>query len=248
MAGHSKWAKLKHFKGKIDVARARVFSRCSKEITVAAKAGGGDPNFNPRLRTAILSAKAENTPNDNIERAIKKGTGELESASYEEATYEGYAPGGVALIVEVLTDNKNRAAADIRSAFTKHGGNLASPGSVAYLFQRRSVIVVPKAQIAEDELMTLALDSGAEDMKIGEENYEVITMPDLLDGILDAIKKRKAEPLSAKTTFIPQNYIPVNDEVLAHKVLHLMEALDEIDDVQHVYANFDIPDAILEKA
>ena len=247
MAGHSKWAKVKHFKGKIDAARARGFSRCSKEITVAAKAGGGDPNFNPRLRTAIASAKAENMPNENIERAIKKGTGELEGVSYEEVTYEGYAPGGVALIIEVLTDNKNRAASDIRSTFTKHGGNLASPGSVAYMFQRRGVILVPKQQIPEDDLMELVLSLGAEDLKAEEENYEVITPIEAFDTILDAIKKKKIEPSSAKLIFLPRTQASVTDETTARKTLNLIEALDELDDIQHVYSNFDIADSILEK-
>ncbi len=247
MSGHSKWSKVKHFKGKVDAVRARAFSRCSKEISVIARTGGGDPNFNPRLRTAIASARAENMPNENIERAIKKGTGELEGVHYEESTYEGFAPGGVALIVEVLTDNKNRAAADIRSIFSKNGGNLAAPGSVAYQFQRRGVILVPKSQIAEDDLMALALDAGAEDMKADEEVYEVITPVDIFDIVLEAIRKKKIEPSSARLTFVPQTYTSVTDETLARKALSLIEALDEHDDVQHVHSNFDIPDSILEK-
>lgn len=248
MSGHSKWSKVKHFKGKIDGARARAFSRCSKEISVAAKAGGGDPNFNPRLRTAITSAKAENMPNDNIERAIKKGAGELAGVNYEEALYEGYAPGGVAIIVEVLTDNKNRAAADIRRIFTRHGGNLAAPGSVAYQFQRRGVIVVPKTQVGEDDLLALVLDTGAEDLKTDEANFEIITSVEAFDGVLEAVKKRRIEPVSAKRVFLPQTLAPVTDEAAARKVLDLIEELDEDDDVQNVHTNFDIPDALLEKA
>lgn len=247
MAGHSKWAKVKHFKGKIDSTRARVFSRYSKEITVAAKIRGGDPNFNPRLRSAIASAKAENMPNENIERAIKKGTGELEGVNYEEALYEGYAPGKIALIVEVLTDNKNRAAADIRNIFNKHGGHLSAPGSVSYLFQRRGTIVISRSQITEDELMAMVLDAGAEDIKTDEGTYEVLTPPEIFDTILDAIKKKRLEPSSANLAYIPQSYTAVTDETLARKVLGLIEALDEHDDVQHVHANFDIPDSILEK-
>lgn len=248
MAGHSKWAKVKHFKGKIDGARSRVFSRCSKEISVAARTGGGDPGFNPRLRTAIAAARAANMPADNIERAIKRGTGELEGIHYEEAIYEGYAPGGVAIIVEVLTDNRNRAAAEIRSIFTKQGGSLAAPGAVAYQFRRQGVISVPKSQIAEDDLLTLTLEAGADDMKTEDETYEIFTSAEALDAVVEAIRQKKVEPASAKRLYVPQNQVPVSDENLARKVLNLIEALDEQDDVQHVHANFDIPDAILEKA
>ena len=247
MAGHSKWSKVKHFKGKIDAARARVFSRYSKEITVAARTGGGDPNFNPRLRSAILAAKAENMPNDNIERAIKKGTGEIGGVHYEESTYEGYGPGGVALIVEVLTDNKNRTAAEIRSIFSKNGGNLATPGSVSYLFQRRGLITIPKSQISEDDLMSLVLEAGAEDLKTEEDHYEVVVPLESFDAVLDAIKKKKIDPSSVKLVYIPQSLTAVNEEATAKKVLQLIEALDEQDDVQHIHSNFDIPDLILEK-
>jgi YebC/PmpR family DNA-binding regulatory protein len=247
MAGHNKWSKVKNFKGKIDAARARAFSRCAKEITVSAKIGGGDPNFNPRLRTAIMIAKAENMPNDNIERSIKKGTGELESANYEEFTYEGYGPGGVAVIVEALTDNKNRAAADIRRVFSSNGGNLASQGAVSFMFQRRGLVIVQKSQISEDDLLSVVLDAGAEDMKTDDENYEIITPIDSFDKVVDAIKKKKIEPSSAKFSYIPQSTTAVTDEVVAKKVLALMEELDSLDDVQHVHSNFDIPDAILEK-
>ena len=247
MAGHSKWAKVKHFKGKIDAARSRAFSRCSKEISVAARTSGGDPGFNPRLRTAIAAARAENMPADNIERAIKRGTGELEGVHYEEAIYEGYAPGGVAIIVEVLTDNRNRAAAEIRSIFTKHGGNLAAPGAVAFQFQRQGVVSVPRSRITEDDLMTLALEAGANDIKTEDETYEIFTPVETLDSVVETIRRKKIEPSSAKRVYVPQNQVPISDENLARKVLALIEALDEQDDVQHVHANFDIPDAILDK-
>lgn len=247
MSGHSKWSKVKNFKGKIDAVRARGFSRFSKEITMTAKAGGGDPNFNPRLRTAIATAKAGNMPNENIERAIKKGTGELEGVHYEELLYEGYAPSGVALIVELLTDNKNRAAADIRRIFTKHGGNLAAPGSVSYLFKRCGVIQIDKTKVSEDDLLTVALEAGAEDVKNEEENYEIITPTENFDAVIDALRKKNLEPLNARINFLPQTSAPVSDEATARKVLELIDALDEYDDTQHVHSNFDIPDAILEK-
>jgi len=248
MAGHSKWAKVKHFKGKVDAARSRAFSRCAKEISVAARVGGGDPNFNPRLRTAIAAARAENMPNDNIDRAVRRGTGELEGVAYEESIYEGYAPGGVAVVVEVLTDNKNRAAAEIRSIFTRHGGNLAAQGAVVYLFQRRGLVVVPRAQIGEDDLMEIVLDAGAEDLRSDEDQYEVITPVDALDAVLEALRKEKVEPSSGRLAYLPQMQMPVNEDTAARKVLDLVEDLDGHDDVQHVYANFDIPEAILEKA
>ncbi len=247
MSGHSRWSKVKNFKGKIDATRSRAFSRCSKEISVAARSGGGDPNFNPRLRTAIIIAKSENMPNDNIDRAIKRGTGEIEGLSYEEFTYEGYGPGGVALLVEALTDNKNRAAAEIRAIFTRHGGHLATPGAVAYLFQRKGQIIIPKSQITEDELMSVVLDAGAEDLRSEEENHEVLTPVERFDAVLEAVHKRKLEPVSARLTFLPQTLTEIHDESLARKALGIIEALDEHEDVQHVHSNFDIPDSILEK-
>ena len=247
MSGHSKWSKVKHFKGKIDGARSRVFSRCSKEISVTARTGGGDPGFNPRLRTAIAAARAANMPVDNIERAIKRGTGELEGVLYEESIYEGYAPGGVAIIVEVLTDNRNRAAAEIRSIFTKQGGSLAAPGAVAYQFRRQGVISVSKSQIKEDDMMTLALEAGADDMKAEDETYEIFTSVETFDTVVEAIKQKKIEPLSAKRVYVPQTLAPIADEALARRVLGLIDTLDEQDDVQHVHTNFDIPDAVLEK-
>ncbi len=247
MSGHSRWSKVKNFKGKIDATRSRAFSRCAKEISVAARSGGGDPNFNPRLRTAIIIAKSENMPNDNIDRAIKRGTGEIEGLSYEEFTYEGYGPGGVALLVEVLTDNKNRAAAEIRAIFTRHGGHLATPGAVAYLFQRKGQILIPKSKITEDELMSVVLDAGAEDLRSDEENHEVLTPVEQFDAVLEAIHKRKIEPSSARLTFLPQTLTEIHEESMARKALGIIEALDEHEDVQHVHSNFDIPDSILEK-
>ncbi|MFZ4695192.1 MAG: YebC/PmpR family DNA-binding transcriptional regulator [Verrucomicrobiia bacterium] len=247
MSGHSKWSKVKHFKGKIDSARARVFSRCAKEIAIAARAGGGDPNFNPRLRSAIANAKAENSPNDIIERAIKRGTGDLEGLVYEELVYEGYGPAGEALLVEVTTDNKNRAVADLRNIFAKTGGKFATAGSVAHRFQRKGQILVPKAQIGEEELMTLVLDAGAEDIKSDEETWEILTPVEKFDSVLEVVQKKKLEPSSARLTYVPLMLVPVADESLAKRVIHLIEALDEHDDVQRVHSNFDVPDEILAK-
>ncbi|MCC7519390.1 MAG: YebC/PmpR family DNA-binding transcriptional regulator [Verrucomicrobiae bacterium] len=247
MAGHSKWSKVKHFKGKVDAARSRAFSRCAKEIAIAARAGGGDPNFNPRLRAAIANAKAENMPNDNIERATKRGTGEIEGITYEEIVYEGYGPAGEAFLIEVTTDNKNRAAADLRSILNKNGGKFAAPGSVAHRFQRKGQILIPKAQIGEEELMGLALDAGAEDLKSDEDRWEILTPVEAFDAVLDAAKKRNLEPSSARLTFVPLLTATVTEESLARKALHLLEALDEHDDVQRVHSNFDVPDSLLAK-
>jgi YebC/PmpR family DNA-binding regulatory protein len=248
MSGHSKWAKVKHFKGKIDAARSRAFSRCGKEITIAARVGGGgDPAFNPRLRTAIAAAKAENMPNDNIERAIKRGTGEIEGVHYEEAVYEGYAHGGVAVIVETLTDNKNRTAAEIRSIFTKYAGNLAAPGAVAFQFHRKGTITISKSKVSEDDLMGIVLDAGAEDLKSDDENFEVITPVDKFDAVVESLKKKNIESSRAQLAYVPETLVPVSDESTARKTLALLEALDEHDDTQRVHSNFDIPDAILEK-
>jgi YebC/PmpR family DNA-binding regulatory protein len=247
MSGHSKWSKVKHFKGKIDATRSRAFSRCGKEIAIAARIGGGDPNFNPRLRTAIAAGKAENMPSENIERAIKRGTGEIEGIHYEEALYEGYAPGGVAVIVEVTTDNKNRTAAEIRSIFTKHGGNLAAPGAVAFQFSRKGTITVPKSRVSEDDLMPIVLDAGADDLNSDEENFEIITPVEAFDAVVESLKKKNLEPSRAQLAYVPQNQVPIGDESTARKMLVLLDALDEHDDVQRIHSNFDIPDTILEK-
>ncbi len=245
MAGHSKWAKVKHIKAVVDAKKGKVFSKLAKEISVACKHGGGDPGFNPRLRTILMKARAVNMPADNIERAIKKGTGELEGVNYEELSYEGFAPGGVAVIVEVLTDNKNRTAAEIRAIFTKHGGNLAA---AKHLFHRKGQIILPKEQIGEDELMALVLDAGAEDMTAHEETYEIITDPHQFESVHKAIETRGLKPISAEIGWLPLTPVPVTDEKTARAVLDLIEALEEHDDVQNVHSSADIPDAVMEKA
>jgi YebC/PmpR family DNA-binding regulatory protein len=248
MSGHSKWSTIKHKKGAADARRGQVFSKIAKELTVAAKHGGGDPSFNPRLRTVLLKAKAVNMPADNIERAIKKGTGELPGVSYEEVTYEGYGTGGVALLVDVLTDNKNRTAGEIRSIFTKHGGHLAGTNAVKHLFHFKGHIVVSKEQISEDELLETVLEAGGEDMTPQNGTFEVITDPHNFEAVHKAIEARGVKPDAAEITYLPTTPVPVADEKAAQAVLRLVEALEEHDDVQNVYSNFDIPDEVLEKA
>ncbi len=247
MSGHSKWATIKHKKGALDAKRGKVFSKIAKELTVAAKHGGGDAGFNPRLRTVLLKAKAVNMPADNIDRAIKKGTGELPGSSYEEGTYEGYAPGGVALLIEVLTDNKNRTASEIRAIFTKQGGHMAGAGAVKHLFHRKGRIVVPKTQIGEDDLMSLVLEAGGEDLTSDETSYTITTDPHLFEAVHKALETRGIKPETAEIDNLPSTQVPVAEEKSAHAVLRLIEALEDHEDVQNVYANFDIPDAILEK-
>jgi YebC/PmpR family DNA-binding regulatory protein len=244
MSGHSKWSKVKHYKGVLDARRGKVFSKIAKEIAVACKHGGGDPGFNPRLRTILMKARASNMPVDNIERAIKKGTGELEGVNYEELTYEGYAPGGVALIIDLLTDNKNRTAAEIRAILTKHGGHLAT---AKHLFHRKGQIIIPKEQISEDDLMTLALDAGAEDMIAHDDTYEITTDPHQFEPVHKAIEARKLKPVSAEVAWVPLTPVPVTDPKAAKVVLDLIEALEDHDDVQNVYSSADIPDAVMEK-
>ncbi|MCE0484456.1 MAG: YebC/PmpR family DNA-binding transcriptional regulator [Methylacidiphilales bacterium] len=247
MAGHSRWAKVKHYKGTIDQRRGKLFSKLSKEITVAAKLGGGDPNFNPRLRQAIATARGESMPVDNIERAIKKGTGELEGASYEEMTYEGYGPGGVAILVEAATDNKNRSAAEIRAIFTKNHGHLAGSGSVAWMFHRKGLIHIAASATSEDNVILAALDAGAQDIRTQDEVIEVITPPDnKLDAVSKALEKAGIPITSAKLSYMPGNLTPVTDPQFAEQVLALLEALDDHDDVQTVHANFDMaPDLVI---
>ncbi|MGI9114631.1 MAG: YebC/PmpR family DNA-binding transcriptional regulator [Chthoniobacterales bacterium] len=248
MAGHSKWSKVKRFKGAIDAKRGKIFSKLSKEITIAAKTGGGDSNGNPRLRSAILAARATSMPNDNIERAIKRGTGEgSEAAHFEEIVYEGYAPGGVALIVEAATDNKNRTAAEVRSIFSKNHGNLASSGSVSYMFHRKGQIVVPRLAIEEDKLLELVLETGAEELTNEEDVYLVTTAPDQLYAVAEALKNAGVTPESQKFTFIPDTTITVGDEAVAQQVLRLCDALEDDDDVQNVYSNLEIPEQVLAK-
>ncbi len=248
MSGHSKWSKVKHYKGAVDAKRGKVFSKLGKEISVACKHGGGDPGFNPRLRTILLKARAANMPADNIDRAIKKGTGELPGIVYEEVTYEGYAPGGVALLVEVLTDNKNRIAAEIRNIFTKHGGHMAGAGAVKHLFHRKGHIVVSRDQISEDDLLAVVLDAGAEDMTPQDGGFEIVTDPHNFETVHKALETKGIKPESAEVAQLPITPVPVTQEKTARAVLALVEALEDHDDVQNVYANFDIADEIIEKA
>jgi len=248
MAGHSRWAKVKHFKGGIDAKRGKIFAKLGKEMAVACKHGGGDPGFNPRLRTILMKARAANMPADNIERAIKKGCGELAGVNYEEVTYEGYATGGVALLIEALTDNKNRTAADIRTLFTKHGGNLAGVGAVKHLFQRKGHLLVPKDAIGEDQLLEIVLEAGAEDMSTQDDVYEILTDPQAFEAVHKALEEKQVKPQTAEVTNLPITPVPVTDEKTARSVLGLVEALEENDDVQNVYASFDIPDDIMERA
>ncbi len=248
MSGHSKWSTIKRKKGAADAKRGKIFTRLIKELTIAAKFGGGNPEGNPRLRTAIAAAKAENMPKDNIERAIKKGTGELEGVNYEEITYEGYGAGGVAVMVESMTDNKNRTAAEVRHVFSKHNGKLAESGCVAFMFDKKGTLVYEKDSVDEDTLMEAALDAGAED--IGDEESTLVVMTDPKDFYTVKEEIDKNEGLTgysvAEITMVPQNTIKVVGKE-AEQVLKLMEGLEDLDDVQNVYANFDIPESEMEK-
>jgi YebC/PmpR family DNA-binding regulatory protein len=244
MSGHSKWAGIKHKKAKVDAQRGRVFTKIIREITVAARVGGGDPGGNPRLRTAVLAAKAVNMPADNIERAIKKGTGELEGVHYEEITYEGYGPGGVAVLVEVVTDNKNRAVGEIRKVFSRHGGNLGESGCVAFLFEKKGYIQVEASKVDEDRLLGVALEAGAEDMQREESIFAVTSAPKDFEKVRDKIVKGGIQPLTAEITKLPKSTVKLEGKH-AEQMLRLMEELEEHDDVQHVYANFDIPEEIM---
>jgi YebC/PmpR family DNA-binding regulatory protein len=245
MSGHSKWASIKHKKGAADAKRGQLFTKLIKEITAAAKASGGDPDANPRLRLGIAKAKEANMPKDNIEKAIKRGTGELPGIVYEEILYEGYAPGGVAVLVETLTDSKNRTSAEVRNLFTRNGGNLAGSGSVARLFQKKGYLLIDAKTVAEERLMEVVLGSGAEDLKTEGANFEVITPPKDFEAVKQALAKAGIQVLSAELTTLPSSTVPVNDEATAKKILALMEGLEEHDDVSHAYANFDIPDNLL---
>jgi YebC/PmpR family DNA-binding regulatory protein len=246
MAGHSKWSKVKRFKGAIDAKRGKIFSKLSKEITIAAKIGGGDPDANPRLRGAIQAARVQSMPNDNIERAIKRGTGEgIDAQSFEEIVYEGYAPGGVAVIVEAATDNKNRTAAEIRSIFSKNSGNLASSGSVSYMFHKKGQITVPRSSIDEDRLFELALEAGAEELTSTEDEYVITTSHDQLYAVAETLRNAGVITDGQKFTFIPDTTIPVANEIVARDVLRLCDALEDDDDVQNVYSNLEIPDELL---
>ena len=246
MSGHSKWATIKRKKGATDAARGKMFSKCIKEITIAARHGGGDPEGNPRLRSAVAAAKAVNMPSTNIERAIKRGTGEIEGAHYEETQYEGYGPGGVGVLVEIATDNKNRTAGEIRQIFTKHGGALGEAGSVAYLFKPRGVFLVEKSAISEDSLIETVLDAGADDVNTEGETFEVLTPPAAFEAVKDALAKRKVPTQSAELTRVATQLVPVSAKD-AGQLLKLVDTLEEHDDVQKVFANFNVPDEVLAK-
>jgi YebC/PmpR family DNA-binding regulatory protein len=248
VAGHSKWAQIKHKKAHTDAKRGKVFTKIVKEIATAAKLGGGDPDGNPRLRTAIDNAKEVNMPHDNIKKAIMKGTGELPGVSYEEYLYEGYGPAGVAVMVEVMTDNKNRTVPEIRHIMSKNGGSLGESGCVSWIFEKKGYILVSKAKTSEDMVMTVALDAGAEDMKNdpGEENFEIITAPEDFAAVKGAVEKAGLPVESAEVTMLPKTYV-VLDEKTAEQMVRLIDALEDNDDVQNVYANFDIPDDVAEK-
>ena len=241
MSGHSKWSTIKHAKGIADAKRGQLFTKFIKEISIAAKMGGGDPASNPRLRTAMLKAKAASMPKDNIERAIKKGTGELGATSYEELVYEGYAPGGVAVLVEVLTDNKNRAAANVRNFFTKNGGNLGTTGSVSRMFDRKGVIEYDAEKVNEDEIMEVALEAGADDITTEDGVTTVTTDPSAFDKVLEALQAKNFESLSAEVSMVPQAYTAVDADV-AKKVAKLVSKLEEDEDVQNVYTTVEYPD------
>src|SRR5215467_1396111 len=245
MSGHSKWATIKHKKGALDAKRGKIFTRLIKEISMAAKSGG-DPDMNPRLRTAIAAAKAENMPADNIKRAIQRGTGELPGLTYEEFVLEGYGPGGVAVLAEISTDNRNRTVSEIRHVFGKNGGNMASAGSVAYLFHKKGDIVVAKSGAKEDDLMNIVLEAGGEDLKDDGENWELITEPSAYEAVLGAVKKAGITPASSSVAMIPQNYIKLEGSQAA-TMIRLLEALEDHDDVQNVHANFDIDQKLLEE-
>jgi YebC/PmpR family DNA-binding regulatory protein len=238
MSGHSKWATIKHKKGALDAKRGKIFTRLIREIAMAAKSGG-DPDKNPRLRKAILDAKAENMPADNIKRAIQRGTGELPGATYEEFNLEGYGPGGVAVLVDLSTDNRNRTVSEIRHAFSKHGGNLGEAGSVAWMFHKKGDIVVPKPAAKEDDLMNIVLEAGGEDLKDDGETWEIITDPHAFEAVLTAVKKANITPTASEIAMIPQNYIKLEGSQ-ATSMIRLVEALEELDDVQHVWSNFDV--------
>ena len=245
MSGHSKWATIKRKKGANDAARSKMWSKLLRFVEVAAREGGGNPDGNPTLATAIQKAKGASVPNDNIDRAIKRGTGELEGESYEETSYEGYGPGGVAVLVHCLTNNRNRAAQDVRSMFNGKGGKLAEPGAVAWMFEAKGVVVVNKGNASEDDVFLIAADAGAEDVRGSDDTIEVITPPDVLKAVRDALVAAEIEVESFDLTQVPKTTIELGESD-AKKVLGLIEALEELDDVQEVYANFDISDEVLE--
>ncbi len=246
MSGHSKWSTIKHKKGAADARRGKIFTKLIKEITVAARMGGGDPNGNPRLRSAILAAKAENMPKENIERAVKKGTGELPGVSYEEATFEGYGPGGVAVLVEILSDNRKRTVADIRHIFSKNAGSLGEAGCVSWMFDKKGLIVFDKDKVDEEKLMDLALEAGAQDVRETDKEFEVIAEPADFERVKKQLEEAKLTPTYAEIGMVPQSTVRLTGKE-AQQMLRLMESLEDSEDVQHVYANFDIPDEELEQ-
>ncbi len=245
MSGHSKWSTIRHKKSAADAKRGKIFTKLIKELTVAARMGGGDPEGNPRLRAAVMAAKAENMPKDNIERAIKKGTGELEGVNYEEINYEGYGPGGVAVLVEVMTDNRNRAASEVRHAFSRSGGSMGEAGCVAWMFDKRGTIVFSKDKYSEEEIMETALEAGAEDVQDQGDQFEVVTSVADLETVKAAFDEKEMTYELAEVSMVPQTTVPIDDEKQAAQILKLMDTLEDLDDVQNAYANFDIPDEIL---
>ena len=246
MSGHSKWATIKHKKGALDAKRGKIFTRLIKEISIAAKNGGGDVDMNPRLRTAVAAAKAENMPADNIKRAIQRGTGELPGVSYEEFTLEGYGPGGVAVLAEISTDNRNRTVSEMRHVFSKNGGNMAEAGAVAWMFHKKGDIIIAKNAAKEEDLMNIVLESGAEDLRDDGDTWEILTEPSAFEAVHEAVKKAGITPDSASVAMIPQNYIKLEGSQ-ANTMIRLMEALEDQDDVQNVHSNFDIDQKLLEE-
>ncbi len=246
MSGHSKWSTIKHKKGAADAKRGKVFTRIIKEMTVAARMGGGDPAANPRLRAAVAEAKANNMPKDNVERAIKRGTGELEGLTYEEITYEGYGPGGVALLVETMTDNSNRTTPEVRHIFEKNGGNMGTPGSVRFQFERKGYFSIDRKAVEEDKLMEIAIEAGADDLRTEDpETFEIVTSPEAFEAVRQALEKNNIETIEAKLGQVPNLSVKL-DETKAKQMLRLLESLDDHDDVQNVWSNFDIPEDLME--
>jgi len=247
MSGHSKWATIKHKKGALDAKRGKIFTRLIKEITIAAKGGGGDPDGNPRLRTAILAAKAENMPAENIKRAIQRGTGELEGVSYEEVTFEGYGPGGVAVLVDVLTDNRNRAVSEVRHAFSKNGGNMGETGSVKFMFSKKGLIAVEKSAATEEKLMDIVLEHGGEDLNDEGDTWEIITDPHSYEAVLAAVRAANIPTVMSEITMVASTYTKLEGAV-ANQMIRLLEAMEDLDDVQNVHSNFDMDAEQMEHA
>jgi len=245
MSGHSKWHTIKHKKGAADAKRGKIFTRLIKELTVAARSGGGDPDSNPRLRTVIAEAKQHNMPADNIKRAIRRGTGEEEGVNYEEVTYEGYGPGGVALLIETLTDNRNRTVGELRHLLSKHGGNLGETNSVAWMFDKKGLVTLSKDKVDEESLMAAVLEAGADDLTADGDNWEVVSAPDSHQAVVDAVKGLGVEPDTAQIAMLPQNYVKLEGQQ-ARQMLKLMELLEEHDDTKNIWANFDIEEAEIE--